>query len=149
MDFGKIAFCKFYNSGKDEKAEHRIVEKVAAEDVAYAKTGLVKHKGGRNAGKKFRKRGYCGKKDSAEERTGKRGRFIKHIHIFGSFDGHKGYYCRNDNIKQINHFKVSVLFVIFLGVCGFIMPFFTLGIPMDFIIKCYKLSSGLFIIKNC
>ena len=85
MNLGKAAFCKFCNSSKNEEAEHCIVENVASKDVADAKTGLVKHKSGRNAGEKFRKRSYCGKKDSAKECTGKRSCFIKHVHIFGSF----------------------------------------------------------------
>ena len=84
-------------------------ENVASEDVADAKAGLVKHKGGRNAGEKFRKRSYCGKKDSAKERTGKRSCFIKHIHIFGSFDGHKSYQSGNNKIEQINHFYLEYI----------------------------------------
>ena len=112
VDFGKFAFREFSNGGKNEEAEHCIVEKVASEDVAYAKTGLIKHKGGRNACEKFRKGSYSGKKNSAKECAGKGSGFIKHIHIFGCFDGHKGYQSGNNEIEHINHFCVSVLFCI-------------------------------------
>mgnify|MGYP003308651343 CR=1 FL=1 len=37
MDFWKVAFCKFYHSGKDKEAEHCIVKKVASEDISDAK----------------------------------------------------------------------------------------------------------------
>ncbi len=104
MDFRKAAFCEFCNSGENEEAEHCVVEKVASEDVSDAKTGLIKHKGRGNACEKLRKGGYCGKKDSAEERTGKRSCFIKHIHIFGCFDGHESYQSGNNEVEHINHF---------------------------------------------